>query len=254
MAAIASGLQAQPAVLGHGTTIVILRSPDLVVAAVDSKETDKEYRTDGTVGFSERTVCKVARVGRYYAMVSGVLRGDSGFDALKEVSGIDSPDEDIDRLTTRVAGTVAEGLRPLLSKVRDTAEALFRTSYQNLPATQIALLGPGDRGPQVRVIQFIAVDSAGAVAVEPRVAPCPGKCRTFGYTLGTNDKITEALRADPNLFNHTTETQAERLIGLEYADRPDLVGGPLTMLKANRSGVIQVRNGACVADAEGGAL
>lgn len=254
IAAFASGLHAQRAVVGHGTTIVILRSPDLLVAAVDSKETDKEYRADGSVQSSERIVCKAAKVGGYYAIASGVLRGDNGFDALKAVSRIDSPGEGIDTLTARVAGTVAEGLRPLLSRVRDTTESIFRTGYQNLPATQIALLGVDNRGPQVRIIQFIALDSPAGVSVEPRVAPCPGNCRTFGYALGTNDKITEALRADPRLFSHTSETQAERLIDLEYADRPDVVGGPVTVFRASRTGISQIRNGACAPEGEEGAL
>ena len=254
LAAAASTGYAQMVNFSHGTTIVLLGSPELIVAGVDSRETDTRYLSDGTVTVGVRTTCKVARVGDDYAIVAGLLRGDGGFDVFRELAAVYRQGDSIDELAGRTAAAIPERLSPLLTRMRETNPGAFRASYSGKPATQVVLLGANGRKPQTRIVQFVAAEDPAAVRAAPSILRCLGKCKTYGYSLGTVDRIAAALRADPALYDHAGEQQVEKLIGLEQSEHPDVVGGPLAIVQATRAGVAQIRRGACAANGGTGRL
>jgi glycogen synthase len=70
---------------GYGTSVVVLRSPEILLAAVDRKEIYRDHR-EGKASVEERLSCKLTRAGPYFAIVSGLAHGTNGFDALIEVT------------------------------------------------------------------------------------------------------------------------------------------------------------------------
>src|SRR6266567_7773555 len=96
--------------LGSGTAVAIFRSPDTVLAAVDSKEVYTEYR-DGIPSVNDRLSCKLTRLGPWYVVVSGVVSGTNGFDALRDARSVYESGLDFRQLTEHVREKVSSGLR-----------------------------------------------------------------------------------------------------------------------------------------------
>ncbi len=160
----------------HGTAVVILRSPKAIYAAVDSKETTSEYR-DGVLTVDERLMCKMAKAGPYYSIVSGMVRGTNGFDALKEVSHAYSPGDSLEKLAEAVRESVPRTLEPLLKTMREADPEAFAKSYTGQAAFQVALIGMEQNAPKVVVVEFRAVETApGVIALATKTMSCPGDC------------------------------------------------------------------------------
>lgn len=238
----------------HGTSIVILRSPRLLLAAVDSKETYREYLSDGTERVTERNHCKAAKIGDYYAMAANITRGTNGFDALAELASVYRGGDSIDAFAQAAVEVIPSRLRALLGLIRTTSPSVFAETYKDRPATQIALIGVSDHRPVTKILQFVATERGDAVDITAQVVPCPGDCKAYAYALGVTEKVTAAFSARPDLFVHPSEAGIEGLIRLEYADRPDVVGGPMSVVKATPGGITQIRDGACGERGQAGAL
>jgi hypothetical protein len=231
----------------HGTAVVVLRSPKAIYAAVDSKEIDTVYR-DGKPSVAETEVCKIRKVGPYYSIVAGVMRGTNGFDALQEVSSAYKPGDDLEKLSTAVRESVPQALTPLLKSVLDADPAMYAKNYAAQAALHLTLIGSEQNSPKVMVVEFRAVEATpGTVTMATRTMSCPGDCPgpSVGYFLGAHEAVEESVRRNPAILNKPDEDGVEKLIGLEYASRPDIVGGPVSMLKISPSGATVLRNGAC---------
>ena len=231
----------------HGTAVVVLRSPKAIYAAVDSKEVDTVYR-DGKPSVAESQVCKIRKVGPYYSIVAGVMRGTNGFDAQQEVSSAYKPGEDLATLSTALRESVPQSLAPLLKSVLDTDPAMYAKNYAAQAALHLTLIGSEQNSPKVMVVEFQAVESTpGTVTMTTRTMSCPGDCPgpSVGYFLGAHEAVEESVRRNPAILSKPDPDGIEKLIGLEYASRPDIVGGPLSMLKIGSAGSTVLRNGAC---------
>ena len=232
----------------HGTAVVVLRSPKAIYAAVDSKETTSQYR-DGVLTAGERLMCKMARVGPYYSIVSGMVRGTNGFDALKEVSRAYSPGDNLEKLASAARESVPRTLEPLLKALREVDPAAFAKAYTGQAAFQVALIGTEQNSPKVVVVEFRAVETApGVIALTTKTMSCPGDSPTptTVYLLGAHEAMDEPLRAHAAAIARGGQDGIEKLIGLEYDSRPDLVGGPVSTLKVGPSGSTLLRNGVCL--------
>jgi hypothetical protein len=238
---------------GYGTAVVVLRSSEVLLAAVDSKEIYRDYR-DGEAVVDERTACKLTSAGPYYAIVAGLSHGTNGFDALKEAAQSYTAGDGLGEMAARAERSVPRLLVPLLKAIQDSDPADFARRYRGRTVLQLSLMGL-DRGtgrdngsPRVVVLEFIEKEAApGYPGLSTRTASCPGDCPdpTAAYFLGTHDKIDEAVARDGALIRPPTESRVEKLIGFEYLDRPDLVGGPLSILRIGKSGGTILRPGVC---------
>ena len=232
--------------VGYGTSIVVLRSPDVLLAGVDSKENYLLYR-DGVSTLDERTVCKVGRPGPWYAMVAGVANGTNGFDALREAENAWRPGATLDALTAAIREAIPRRLTPLLQSLYDADNAGFLRHYRGQMVLQLLLVGVEDGTPQMRVVEFLEAGVSGSVLLSTRTNICGRDCLSgrTAWFLGTHDRIDEFVRAHAGAIRHPDEHSLDRLMGLEYADRPDLVGGPVSVLKVTRTGGTMIRDGAC---------
>jgi hypothetical protein len=241
----AAGVFAQG--FGYGTAVVVLRSSDVLLAAVDSKEIYRDYR-DGKAIVDERTTCKLAAAGPYYAMVAGLAHGTNGFDALKEARQSYRASDGLGDIAARAGSAEPRLLIPLLKAIRDHDPADFAQRYRGQTVLQLTLMGRDNGSPRVIVLEFIENEStADSLDLSTRRMSCPGDCPnpTAAYFLGTHDRIDEAVTHDMNLIRHPDESRVEKLIHFEYTDRPDLVGGPLSMIRIGKSGGTILRPGAC---------
>jgi hypothetical protein len=231
----------------HGTAVVVLRSPQAIYAAVDSKEINTVYR-DGNPTVAETQVCKIRKVGPYYSIVAGVMRGTNGFDALGEVSRAWKPGDDLEKLGAAIRESVPETLTPLLKTMLDVDPETYAKNYGAQPALHLTLIGNEQNSPKVMVLEFQAVQTTpGTVTVATRTMSCPGNCPgpNVGYFLGAHEAVEESVRRNPAILGKPDPDELEKLIRLEYSSRPDIVGGPLSMLKIGSSGPSVLRNGAC---------
>jgi hypothetical protein len=236
--------------VGSGTAVVVLRSAKVLFTAVDSKETYRQYQ-GGSSATEERTVCKVARVGPYYAIVAGIAHASNGFDTLRVAQSLYRPGDGLDALASRIRESLPGQLTPLLDSLRNADPSGFAGQYEGQAAVQLALVGREGGQPRVVSVEFVIANRGGGFpALSTRVMSCPGDCPspTSAYFFGTHGKIDEFLRQHPGFTVHPDESRAEALLNLEYADRPDLVGGPVSTIRIDGSGDAMVRGGACAAD------
>lgn len=231
----------------HGTAVVVLRSPRALFAAVDSKEIDQVYR-DGKLSVDETEACKIRKVGPYYSIVAGVMRGTNGFDALGEVASAYQPGDDLEKLGLAIEKSVPVRLAPLLTTMREVDPAMFAKNYGAQAALHLTLIGSDRNAPKVVVVEFQAIESTpGTITLSTRTMSCPGNCPgpSVGYFLGAHEAVEESVRRNPAILTKPDEGGLEKLIGLEYVSRPDIVGGPMSMVKIGPASSTVLRNGAC---------
>jgi len=241
---------------GHGTAAVLMRSPRLVVAGIDSKETYLQY-AGGTIRTEDREVCKAARLGNYYALVAGLDRGSGGYDALDVARAAVQPGDSIGELAARVAASIALRLTSLLSQIRTANPSGFSQRFGGQTVLQLSLLGVEERVPKVVILEFTESEGASfAVSLSLRETRCPGDCAnpSTAYFLGVHDDIDDAVRRNPRLSSPPSDKTVGALIDLEKVGRPDIVGGPVAVIRMDQSGVAVVNPGVCAAEVLPGPL
>jgi hypothetical protein len=223
---------------GSGTALVVVRTASAVLAAVDSKETWREYR-DGHWSDEVRQICKAAAVGPYYAMVAGLDRG-IGFDALEETAAAWHPGDRLDTLAANTASVLARSFGALLDSLRSADPAEFERRYAKNAALQLVLFGMEGRTTEVIILQLLGDRSL-------HVTRCPGDCPVprSAFFLGTHDKIDESARHNSALVSRLDARNIASLIELEQQDRPDVVGGPVSVIRLTAAGAQLVQPGAC---------
>jgi hypothetical protein len=234
----------------HGTAVVVLRSPKALYAAVDSKEIDQEYR-DGKLSVDEKLACKIRKVGPYYSIVAGIMRGTNGFDALQAAVSAYKPGDSLEALGQSLRQSVPVTLAPMLAELLAQDPGMFSQNYARQAALHLTLIGNEQNAPKVVVVEFQAVQSGtGDITLATRTMSCPGDCTApnAGYFLGAHEAVEASVHENPAILTRPTEQNIEQLIDLEYASRPDIVGGPITMVKVTPSGSAVLRNGACALD------
>jgi hypothetical protein len=236
--------------LGSGTSVIALRSNGILVAAVDSQENYVLY-LDGASSLNRRTVCKVAQPGPYFAIVAGLTHGsvagsDGSFDAIAEAERAWSSGDDLNALAAHIREIFPRKLVPLLESLRATDEAAFRARYLNRVTTQVLLTGAEHGIPQIRILEFFET-GIDPVSLTVRERGCPEECgnSSGAWFLGMHERIDEYLRANARAAAHADEPTLDRLIALEYEARPDLVGGPVSVIRVGKAGAQLIRGGAC---------
>ncbi len=238
--------------IGSGTTVVVIRSPKSIYAAVDSKLTYSEYR-DGELSVTNTLLCKMKPVGPYYSIVAGAVRGTNGYNAQEEIVRAYAPGRGIDEMLSALQTLVPTKLVPMFQTMRDIDPDTFDSNLAGAEL-QVALLGMDNNTPKVGIVEFQATEENGQVGLTAKLSTCPGNCPTpvIGYFLGTHEAIEASIRTDNSVLSHPSEEKLDQLIRLEFASRPDVVGGPVAMVRIGAAGSSVLRAGACAADNQAG--
>jgi hypothetical protein len=233
--------------LGHGTAVAIFRSPETVLAAVDSKEVFTEYH-DGIASDNSTLKCKLTTLGNYYAVVSGLVSGTNGFDALRATGNAYRTGSDFNQLTEQVRANVSPGLTALLGLLAGLKIPDFSGTYLNHVILRVAIFGVEGGVPGVRVIEFQAgYSETGKLTVTSAIQDCPGSCGSdrFVYLFGAHEAMERFLMSHPALVWQLNEKRLESLVRLEYSTRSDIVGGPISVVGIDKAGKTRIRGGAC---------
>lgn len=222
--------------------------PGVVVAAADSKEVVSSYLQDGGMVTDSREICKLRRASSSVALAAGFVRAND-FYALDAIRDLSRVGESLDELTASVIRELPAKLGPELEAMRRTGDEALRRTMEEQDALEVAIIGMRDGVAGVSVIAFKAhADEAGHVTISSREQRCPGDCPagTASFFLGAHEAIEKAIAQDSSVTANATLSAAAYLNNLEYASRPDIIGGPQTLLRADSQGVRIAQPGACV--------
>ncbi len=236
----------------HGTAEAVVTSASAIVAAIDSKEVNREYLSDGTSVTQDRIACKVRQIGPYYVLIAGISRATDGFDALREIKRWYQDDDTLDSLAQRLAIVLPRRLMPILETLHATNGAAFDDSFRNQDVLQLTLLGTERGQPRVAMVAFHASQTGhGPVVIDARFSSCPGSCTDshMVYLSGMHDEADRFLHNNPGAVGDASTNNVLHLIGLEYASHPDVVGGPASVVRVNSDGAVLEQTGACADDA-----
>lgn len=237
----------------HGTSEVVIVSATAIVAAIDSKEINREYLSDGTSISEDRIACKVKQVGPTYVLVAGISRATDGFNALREAAILYRTGESLNDFAAHLVDAIPALLAPLLDVLRGANATAFDLSYRNRDVLQLTVLGVERGRPRVIVVTFHASQSGlRGVVIDVLLASCPGDCQNpyTVYALGIREEVESFLPSDPAGVGNTSTSRALQLIKLEYVSHPEFVGGPASVVRVTEAGAVLEQTGACVDDGE----
>lgn len=217
-------------------------SRETIVAAIDSKEVNRQYLSDGTQVDEERTSCKVRHTGPYYVLTAGISRAADGFNALQAAGSLYREGDSLDDFAARLAEGLPARLTAILETVRAANHSAFDQSFRDQDVVEMSLLGIDYGRPRVVIVAFRAsLSGAGRVIVAAHRMTCPGDC-----LLGIHDEAETFIRVHPEAVGDATTDRALQLIHMEYASHPEVVGGAETVVRVTSEGAVMEQDGACV--------
>ncbi len=234
----------------YATSVVVLRSSNLLVAAIDSLETYQVFGEGSNL--QQDNICKIAKAGPFYVLVSGMTRGSDGsstppFDVVKEIENANGLSENMAALGPQLWDLLSPRLTGILEAIRVKDPQAFASQYAGAAALQLTLVGVEANRPAAKVLEFAVDGGTAKVQLHPNLMGCAGDCpaSSSGYFLGVHGAIDNFVRSETRFIAKPDTHKAETLIQLSYKERPDLVGGPVSMLRVSRGGVEIIAAGAC---------
>jgi hypothetical protein len=232
--------------ISNATTIVAIWTPSDVTIAADAK-----YLTGD--GRALDPICKIR-------MTNGVLYAHSGLAAnVKTGFSVD----DLLNATLKTDGTLAERVEridaQIVPRLRENLASIksedpeFTKRWIDAAPLEIIFVAVENHQPELLIDAYKAnVGADGAVMVTPTQKACPGVCDprgTFGAFIGVHDLIDREAAADPNtVVRLGVEGAVRHFVEEEIADRPDMVSGPLSIVRISDAGATWVEVGLCGAN------
>ena len=235
-----------PQYLG-ATAIVLMRTPDEIVAAADSKEII-DVLVPGFV--SSRNVCKIHKIrDRFYFAVAGYrgvvnpLTGTAAKRPRGEISTVEdavfgsykanlSTQENVDLWQQSITSFL---MKSLDERRREIPE-YFKRNFSILSTTDVVFFGIENEAIAVHHLQFRAQDEPQIKILATRWM-CPGDCQDstlvpifMGESYAMESHWTERRL---NLDDRLSKT-AEALVDAAIEANPKGVGGPIDILRITR--------------------
>ena len=202
------------------TTIVIVRTRNLVVIASDSKA---QYA--GAQGLPQ--VCKIARQNETYFVVAGIAQDTGrGFLASRIVSNAIARSSSFDQQANAVESAMLAALAKELGSMRTENPEEFKFAVTADSPSTIGLVTVEGGVPKVMVLSFIYDNASGNISVKRD--SCPGTCGSeysiiqMGHVLPPDD-FAKATGSPTQV--------ATKLVEMEIAREPQEVGPPIEVLE-----------------------
>ena len=219
-----------------GTSIVVIRTPDQVTLAADSKAT---YR--GTAG--PVSVCKIWKSSKYYFAVAGLVHDTRRKYDTEEIVGAalersGSFQQGISRVETVVQRALDQELRHMRSEDAETFAFTLRESNY-VVSIVIATVDHGVPRLAMRGFKFDPMTNG--LSLE-RIT-CPGDCPHGVYVgwMGKASAIEEKMRGPAPLQGKPSDV-AIGLVQLQAAVDQSSVGPPIEVLELTKHGTYWVQN------------
>jgi hypothetical protein len=236
-----------PRYLG-ATAIAVIRTPDEIVAAADSKQTIDVFLP----GFvSSRDVCKIHKIrdNLFFAVAGyrGVVDPLTGKPANTPQGGIFTVEqavlrsnradfsirENVDVWEQSIASFLAKNLA---ERQRNNPEH-FKRNFSILSKSDVVFFGIERELLVVHHLQFRAQDEPQLTIIATRRV-CPGDCEDPTFVpifLGERDAMETKYLAETRFSkNDGLAKNAEALVDAAIAANPKAVGGPIDILRMTR--------------------
>lgn len=235
---------------GQSTTIVGIRTPELVVIAGDSVGTFRGGSPEKT-----RLVCKVFTVGGAGFAISGLSRDvHRGFDAEAIVASALWHRESIRGAMIEIQNELSNALLAELERLKKEDPTVYEKSLQGLGGYVISVLIAAFEGrePVASAIAFKGQENpSGRIGLTTIYLNCPGDdCPggTLTFFLGERGAIDRYTAKHGKNFNMPPEEGAPFLVELEIMAGTSGVGPPIDVLKITKEGPFWVTRKAGCAD------
>lgn len=238
--------------LGHlssvvfATSIVAIRRPSSITIAADTLGVLPE----SIVGTPRTTShCKIRSAGgAFFAFASFTDDVRSGFHPsrtavarLKEAGTLEARST---RLVDSLRGSLLIAVQRVYKEDRpEIARKIIGDEEHKIAILQMLVIGIENGVAKVISANFRRVDNEShlPVGIETEVKVCPGDgCRDGEgwWLLGEQDAARKAIGQSATQFwTGNDDEDARRLVEIEIADQPKIVGGPIDVLSINPRGV-----------------
>lgn len=231
--AICASLSGSPAL---ATTIVVVRSPDEIVIAADSKLTD-------TYGNElNNRVCKIQQAGNLFLAHEGFLKNrQSGFDvvALSQHALMLRPGSTARERVEILTGIVTSRLFSELANLKKNFPDDFRQKFEARTFLSIVVAAFENNRPLVFVRQFrTAQPRSGVIGVTVLQNDCLEDCSGGIATrlLGETDAIRDLPEETKDFWSGGLVAGARSMVELQIAARSEYVGAPVDLLQLTARG------------------
>lgn len=205
--------------VAEATAIVVFRQSDRIVLAADSMFLVTPH--DGSTPTRGYT-CKVRRSGRWWFVVGGHINGGDGMDTFTLVARAIAP-------TT----FVRDALRAIENERRilDTVKASHKADPRTAPMLKV-IVGGVDAGQPV--VGLYSVELSPTRQLKAQTGICPGNCedgRVFYSASIADGPAVQLMNQRPDWLERADGAAARRLIEMQIAKTPLLVGPPIDVLE-----------------------
>jgi hypothetical protein len=210
------------------TTIVIYITPDFVIMAADSKGVFTNAKTNKQ---SVESVSKIYKSGNRYFSVAGLALNTTrslniAAIANERLSHTSNLETAIDQLKL----DIKEALLTYLSNQKKNNPTLYRNNLSEKYVTSIGLVTIQNNRPYTHLIGFAASDKGQLkISVEEEVYK-GANSKDAVYYLGTSGEINRYMNSIQTNKYEPVEF-VERLMNLQIDKTPQLVAGPVDILK-----------------------
>ncbi len=207
------------------TTIVIVRTANLIVIASDSK-----IQYQGAQGLPQG--CKIARQNEtYYALAGLAVDTYHGFLAGRSVGTAIARVNSFEEQVNAVEADLTRDLQKEIDTLRKDDPEGFKFAVTGESPSSIGLVTIENGVPKMAVLSFILDQTTGKISVQRDT--CPGTCQSedFYVQLGGNITKEEAEKVEGG-----PTRVARTLVEMQIARNPKDVGPPVEILELRASG------------------
>lgn len=223
--------------LAFGTCIIAIRLNDQVVVGADSKIN----RADSMIPAKE-PYCKIGVGDGFFFAISGiVLEEKTGFNPYMIISKAPKIHGTIEQKGEWFERMIGKPLFEMLERYRRGSPSNYELLFQRTSSPlQIIFFGV-EKGSSFVLATYFAPTSRSArdpVEITTYRYKCPGDCPNGEqiFMLGEHHAIDRFLSGEPNFWKKDPVGAVRKLIELEIADDPEIVGPPIDILQIDRNG------------------
>ena len=221
----------------RATTLAIIRTPDQVIIAADSRRVwhGSDQRPQLT--------CKLgAHDDIIFAMAGLVL--ENNFDARALVTSVLGTPGALEERALVLERLIRGPLLGMLTRIRHQMPRLFAEQLESGFVLNVTLAAVRDQVAQLEMRDFYAETAPdGGLRLRVVRVSCPRDCPrpTEVFGVGETAAMMQHLTSVPGLPPTGLPELAAQLVEVEIANRPGLVGPPVDVIRAGHAGVEWLR-------------
>lgn len=212
--------------IGDATSIIVVRTPQAVTIAADSKRIYDD-------GARIESACKIHRVGNILITVAGVTGlGIMNFDIAEHAKRAVSASRSLSEVVVefdRTIGVPLDEMTQMLWK----SDPVFSREYLDYWFVHLTFVGLEKGEPAFITRKYKPRIKDNKLRLEIFRYSCPGDCLngSEGMFMGTFELIKTKHNENPYLLAGNTVAETNRLIEIEIEANPDKVGAPIEIVK-----------------------